>query len=141
MTAVNVKGVNYTKYDAEQGNWVEQGKIFSDLKVCSDTYEASAVDANSTIKMANLPNGAVIHGMTLAFDDLGTGCTLSVGDSTTANRYFSAVDVASAAGATSAILVDGLGYVIGTNAGDNDIIITTAGAAITGTVKLTVFYA
>ena len=136
----DVQGVNTTKYDAGTSDttWIDQGLIKSGLKVWTDSYEAAALAAGQTIGVAQLPAGAVIHGIDLEFDALGAA-TVDVGDSTDPNRYKNAVDVSSADSDTG-ILVDGAQYVIGTNAGDNDIIITTAAAAITGTIKSTVYY-
>jgi hypothetical protein len=139
-----VNGVNYTKYLANEGNWIDQGKVKDFIHVDSDTYEASALAQGSTIAMGTqLPAGAIIHGITLAFDDLGTGVTIDVGDSNDADRYKDGVDVSTAAGSDTGVLVDGLGYVIGTNTGDNIILVTIVGATgvtATGTIKLTTFY-
>jgi hypothetical protein len=135
-----VVGVNTTKVDAgtKQDNWIDQGLIKSGLKVMTDVYEAAALAIGSTIKVANLPAGARVHRVDLAFDALGAA-TVDVGDSADANRYLGGVDV-SAAGFEGGCLVDGAQYEIGTVAGDDEILITTAGAAITGTIKATIYY-
>ena len=135
-----VNGVNVTKYDAGTSDttWIDQGLIKSSIKVWSDVYEAAALNIADTIVIAVLPAGAVVHGIALQFDALGAA-TVDVGDSNDPNRYKNAVDV-SAAGDDNSILVDGAQYVIGTNTGDERILITTAAAAITGTIKSAVFY-
>lgn len=136
-----VKGVNKTLVDAGGVAKIAQGNTDARVKVMFDTYEASALATSSTISMGStLPTGAVIIGMKLAYDALST-VTLSVGDSADADRYIDDFDSANTAGNTDAILVDGLGYVVGTASGDNQILITTTGvSAATGTIKLAVFY-
>ena len=137
----NVQGVNTTKVNAgtSKDNWVDQGLIKSGLKVMSDVYEAAALAIGQTIGLANLPDGAVVHDIKLAFDALGAGSTLSIGDSTDAARYISAQSTV-AAGALELDTVDGAAYAIGTNAGDGEIIATVGGGAITGTVKVLIAY-
>jgi hypothetical protein len=136
----DVQGVNVTKYDAgtSDATWIDQGLIKSSLKVWTDVYEAVALAAGQTIGIAQLPAGAVVMGIDLQFDALGAA-TASVGDENTAALYKSAVDV-SAAGSDQGILPDGAQYVIGTNADDGEIWITTAAAPITGTIKSAVYY-
>lgn len=135
-----VVGVQTTKFAAGSGgsNWVPPGFIKTEAKKWYDYYEASALADASTIKIATLPKGAKIVGVTLAFDALGSA-TLAMGDSTTADRYITATSVASA-GRTQAINIDGLGYVIGTATDDEHILLTVASAAITGTIKVVIDY-
>ena len=136
-----VIGVNTTKVDAgtSDANWVDQGRIKSGLKIMSDTYEAVALAMGSTIKVANLPAGAVIQDVKVFFDVLGAGVTVEVGDSVDSDRYIAAT-VATAAGAASGAKADGAGYEIGTVAGDEEILITTGVGAATGTVKVLIAY-
>ena len=136
-----VVGVNTTKVDAgtKQDNWIEQGRIKSGMKLMSETYEAAALAMASTIKVANMPSGAVIHGAVLYWDALGAGVTISLGDSNDALRYSTAL-VTTAAGAAIADKVDGAAYEIGTNTGDTAILITTGVGAATGTIKVVIFY-
>lgn len=135
-----VLGVNVTKFDAGTSDttWIDQGLIKSSIKIWSDVYEAAAVQIADTIVIAELPAGAVVMGILLQFDALGAA-TVNCGDANTADLYKAAVDVSSA-GDDNTILVDGAQYVIGTNADDERIILTVAGAAITGTIKSAVLY-
>lgn len=137
----NVYGVNTTKVNAgtKNGNWVSQGLIKSGLKIMSDSYEAVALAAGQTIGLANLPAGAVVHGILLYADALGAGVTVTLGDSHTAARYSSAV-VCTSAVAVLADKVDGSGYVIGTNSGDTALLATIGVGAATGTIKVVVLY-
>jgi len=137
MTQYN--GVNYTLELAGKIA-ISQGVTRSDLKVISDTYEAAAIASGSTIVLADVPIGAVIHGIQVATDALGASTTISIGDSTNATKYLSATSTVAAA-SIDAINVDGLGYVVGTNPGDNLILATIGGGAATGTIKSEIVYA
>ena len=136
------KGVNATKAaDATGDNIISPGKDKAVLKVMYDTYEASSVAINDTILMGTtLPDGAVIQAIRVICDDLGTGVTLDVGDSNDDDRYDTAIDVASAASATWCDNIAGHGYVIGTNSGDNQIMLTVEGGSATGTIQISIFY-
>ncbi len=135
-----VEGVNVTKFDAGTSDttWIDQGLIKSSIRVWSEVYEASALPANDTIVIAVLPDGAIVHGISIQFDALGAA-TVDVGDVDNVDRYKDGVNV-SAAGSDESILPDGAQYVIGTATGDDRITITVLGAAITGTIKSAVFY-
>jgi len=134
-------GANKTKALTPTGaNILEPGQLGGKVRVMTDTYEASSLAAGSTIYMGNtLPVGARILNVILAFDALGSA-TISVGDSTTTDRYIAATDVSSAGMVDMAegSKIDGLLYEITSTT--RDIILTTASAAITGTVHLIVFY-
>jgi hypothetical protein len=136
-----VKGVNKTKIDAGGSgtNVIPQAEFAGTVKSVYDTYEATAVASGDTIEVATPPPESKIVGITLAYDDLGTGCTLAVGDSNTAALYIAATSAADA-GSTSVIKVGGINYEIGTTDGDEEILITVAGSAITGTIKIEIFY-
>lgn len=136
-----VYGVQATKVLTPTGaNIVSPGYLGGRVRVMADYYEAAAVAADSTIHMGqDLPIGAKILNVILAFDALGSA-TIAVGDSTSTGRYLTATSVASAGvvGAVEDDNVDGLLYEITSTT--RSIILTTASAAITGTVKLIVFY-
>jgi hypothetical protein len=139
-TMAEFEGVNVTKFDAGTSDttWIDQGLIKSSIRVWSDVYEATGEVAGTTLVIAVLPAGAIVHGISIQFDALGAA-TVDVGDSDDPNRYKNAVDVSSA-GSDESILPDGAQYVIGSNAGDDRILITTASAAINNTIKSAVFY-
>lgn len=135
-----VNGVNVTKYDAPGAdNWIDQGLIKSSIKVWSEVYEAAAVNIADTIVVAVLPAGAVIHGVKLAWDALGAGVTLDMGDITIPARYKAAI-VTTNLGSDDSILVDGLQYVITDEAVDGRVLLTVGVGAATGTIKSEVFY-
>jgi hypothetical protein len=111
------------------------------LHVIATSYEASSLAANDIINLFKLPKGAVIYGMDVYFDDLGTGTTLDVGDSNDVDRYIDGADTATAAGAAHISLADAIGYRIGTNAGDDVVTAKNLGASATGTIKVVCTYA
>jgi hypothetical protein len=134
-------GTNYTKFlDPISTNITDPGELAGKVRVMTDTYEASDIAAGSTIYMGKtLPVGARILDIILAHDALGSA-TLAVGDASSSARYLSAASCASAAIRDMAeeTTVDGLLFEI--TATTADIIITTASAAITGTIRIVVFY-
>ena len=136
--------VNSTTYDAQAAGKValSQGVADATLHVVTTAYEASAAAANTVINLFKLPKDVVIQNFVVAFDDLGTGVTIDIGDAGDADRYVDGLDVATAAGSATGILVDGLGYIIGTDTTNDDTVITATvlGAAATGTIKVACYY-
>jgi hypothetical protein len=133
-------GVNYTKSaDPTAANILTPGSVGGKVHVLTDTYEASTLAENSTIKMgAPLPGGAIVLGIILLWDALGTSTTLAVGDQASAARYITA---AASTSAGRSVLLDIDGALHSVTTGTDDIItITLGGAAGTGTIKIVVFY-
>ena len=152
-----VYGANFTKFDQnvprEQVNVAEHG---ARLRIQYDTYEASSAGAATVIKMARMPKGARVWQIILVTDDLSGSGTLQVGDSSDPNRFITESICGDAnkvhymhpkahasdgnvtlLGAVSGTGIDGFGYAY---TAETDIIITTATAAVTGTINLAVFY-
>ena len=145
-----VYGVNATKFlDPKPDNIIDGSQVGGTIKFMYDEYVASSLAASDIITVgAPLPNGAMVLDIIVNFGDLGTGTTLDVGDSNDVDRYLDGVDTATAAGkskmsgSTATIgPIGGIGYVIGTNSGDNQIIATNLGASATGTIKFQIIYA
>lgn len=134
--------VNSNVYEAQLSGKVEiaPGVAYSTMHVTSASYSAENLAANDVINLFKLPVGAVVYGMTVTYDDLGTGTTLNIGDDNDDDRYLAAVDTATAAGISSELEATGFGYVIGTNEGDDIIKAKNLGAAVTGTIKVACFY-
>lgn len=140
---MSVYSVGYTQYLANQK--VSAGKWGARMRLYYDEYEALALTAASTIYMFLPVKGAKWSGFgQLAWDDLGTSNTLSVGVSITGAGVAAVVNaflVATAADAAAdmAVLDAGaaaityLGYEFD---GDTIVTITGAGGAHTGTIKL-----
>lgn len=120
-TAVNTGGV---------ANAVLQGFIDAREKIHLDSYTIAGTElAASTINIgANLPAGAKVLSIVLSVDNAQTSATFSVGDSNSATRYKSATTDLQTAGRYT---YDGKQYVVGTNSGDNQILLTTGGATLT----------
>ena len=136
--------VNSTTYEAQAAGKVtlSQGVADATLHVITTTYEASAAAANTVINLFKLPKDVVIQNFVVAHDDLGTGVTIDIGDAGDTDRYVDGLNVSTAAGSTTGVLVDGLGYVIGTDTEHDDTVITATvlGAAATGTIKVACYY-
>ena len=110
------------------------------VKLMIDTYEADSTADGTTIVMGRtLPEGARLQEIILAYDALASGVYVTVGDSASASRYIS-YQSATAAAVKRITAIDGLDYAVGTAANDGIIIVTTSGAAATGTIKLAVLY-
>lgn len=135
-----VLGVNATKAaDPSPANILAPGTLGGKKRTMVDKYEASGLASGSTISVGKaLPVGAIVTGVKLAYDALGSSSTLSVGDAGAAARYLAAASSASA-GERDAIDVDGLGYVV-TGTSDTQVLITTGGASITGTIAIEIEY-
>lgn len=141
-----VYGVNRTKLNTpNSGNLIGTGENKSGVYVIKDTYEASSLAANDVIQVGDLlPQGAMVTRIVVIHDDLGTSTTMDVGDSTDVDRYIDGADTATAAAVAqfpNATCINGVGYKIGTNAGDDQIQITNLGASATGTIEIIIEYA
>jgi len=141
----SVKSVAITNLDAVPKVLGDGGNL-SPMNVWYDTYEASSLASGSDITIGKVPAGATIHDVIVKADALGASSTLTVGDSGDADRYLAAVGTWNAAGQCQSMLagstapntaVAGLAYKI-TDA--TDIVITTGGASITGTIYFWVYY-
>lgn len=132
-----VKSTTYTAQ--EDGKMaLSQGVAFAPVKVISGEYEASAAASGTIINLCKVPAGAVIHDVIVDTDALGTSSTLKVGDGADDDRYAAATSTATAAQIKAGV---NKGYRVGTASGDDLIIATVGGAAITGTVHFTVYFA
>ena len=136
-----VKGTNKTLIDAKGsgGNVVPRGEFAGTLKCCYDTYTFTADASGEVVEVATPPKGSKIMGVQLTFANLGTGCTLAVGDINTTALYIAATSAA-AAGSTQINTVAGIGYVIGTTPGDDEILVTVAGSAVDGIIETLIYY-
>ena len=142
-------GVNTTLIAAGGESQILQGMVDARLKVMVDTYvtTGSSEDIGTTIAMGpTLPAGARIIDVILAVSgSLGSNSTtLAVGDSDTANRYIAATAISADVVMHNSAKSGGVNYIIGTATGDNQILITTAGAHNTTAsvnIKVIVLYA
>ena len=103
----------------------------------TDTYEATGEAIASVLKLGKiLPTNSSAVEVILAFDALGASSTLAVGDATDPDRYITATS-SSSAGVVRINAISGLNFL---NTAATDILITTAGGTITGTIAMTVIY-
>ena len=135
----SVKGVNFTNITADPIVNADSGEWSGKLRVQYDTYEASSLASGSDISVARLPKGAVVYDVIVHFDALGGSSTIQVGDSGDTDRYIVATSTASAGQMSMAQegAIAGFGY---EQTAETDVILTTGGAAITGTIKTAVIY-
>ena len=135
----SVKGVNFTNITADPIVNADSGEWSGKLRVQYDTYEASSLASGSDISVARLPKGAKVYDIVVHFDALGGSTTISVGDSGAAARYIAATATSSAGQMSMSQegAIDGVGY---ENTAETDVLLTTGGGSITGTIKCYVMY-
>ena len=142
----SVKGVNYTNITAtpivKSDSEVAGGKV----RVSYDNYEASSLASGSDITIGRVPANATVIDVVLKCDQLGGSSTLKVGDAGDDDRYLAAVGTWNVAGQVQSMLggstaantaMTGLGY---RTTAETDIIITTGGATISGSIHCWVMY-
>ena len=135
----SVKGVNFTNITADPIVKIDSGEWSGKMRVQYDTYEASSLASGSDISVARLPKGAKVYDIVVHFDALGGSTTISVGDSGAAARYIAATATSSAGQMSMSQegAIDGVGY---ENTAETDVLLTTGGGSITGTIKCYVMY-
>ena len=134
---------NSNVYEAQEAGilTLSQGVSDATLHCVVATYEASAAAANTVINLFKLPKDVVIQNFVVAFDALGSGTSMDIGDAGDVDKYVDGVTTTSA-GSAVGILPDGLGYIIGSDAEHDDTIITAKilGGSATGTIKVACYY-
>ena len=144
----SVKGVNITNIDATPVVNVDSENAGGKLRVFHDTYEAASLASGSDITIARIPVNATIHDVIVKADALGGSSTLKVGDSGDDDRYLAVVGTWNAAGQSQSMLagsstgapttaMTGVAY---RTTAETDIVITTGGASITGSIHCWVMY-
>ena len=123
---------------------------------CSlEVIEGETTAAGSTVNLGTpLPDGAVVLGFIISADTTSS-LTIDIGDANDADLYvdgYGATNVTAFVAARQPTYVEdtstfkyeptvGLGYVVGTNDNDNQLIVTTAGATLNATIVIGVIYA
>ena len=135
----SVKGVNFTNITATPVVKADSSEWHGNIRVQYDSYEASSLASGSDISVARLPKGAKVYDVIVHFDALGTSSTVSVGDADDADRFITATSTASAGQMSMSQegAIAGFGYEA---PAETDILLTTGGATITGTIKVAVMY-
>jgi len=144
----SVKGANFTNISASPVVKASSENVGGKLRVWHDTYEASSLASGSDISIAKIPAYATIHDVVIKADALGGSSTLIAGDSGDTNRFIDVVGTWNVAGQSQSMLggsstgapvpaVTGLGH---RYTSETDVLITTGGATISGTIYSWVFY-
>lgn len=125
-------GANATKIEAGGlSNMLGAGNDGAVEHVVLDSYTGVAADSGSTIQVGGtLPDGAIITDIIVISEAQGNSQTIAIGDSDSGTRYLGATSVNAAARLQMTSIG---GYVIGTNAGDNKILLTVGGNALDAT--------
>ena len=135
--------VNSDVFAAQEAGVIalSQGVSDATLHCVVATYEASSTAANTVINLFKLPKDVVIQNLVVAFDALGSGTSIDIGDVGDVDRYVDGVTTTSA-GSVAGVLPDGLGYVIGTDTTNDDTVLTAKvlGGSATGTIKVACYY-
>ena len=136
----SVKGVNFTNITSTPVVNTASKEAYGKLRVTFDEYEASSLASGSDISVARLPKGATVYEVIVHHDGLGASSTIKVGDSADDDRYIAATSTASAGKLVMSEdgAIDGFGF---EQTAETDIILTTGGAAISGTIKVAIMYA
>lgn len=137
-----VKGVNQTLIDNMGESMIVGGQIKIKTKCIKDSYALTTGNTSGDIikLFGALPAGANISEIHLSVTAAQTSLTFNLGDSASATRYASANTGLQSAAPVETIIA-GSQYVIGTNSGDNQILLTTGGATATaGTLHVEIYY-
>jgi len=114
------------------------------IMVTGEFTFTAAPAINDIVRMFVLPKGAVIGEMVLTSDDLDTGGTptimLQVGDSTTADRFFAASNIAQAGGMARMDKRGDIGKPLTANTEVRVKVSTGPATGATGTIRLVAIY-
>ena len=144
----SVKGVNYTNITADPIVKVDSEVLGGKMRVSYDNFEASSLASGSDITIGRIPTNATIMDVILKCDALGGSSTLKVGDSGDDDRYLAVVGTWNAAGQSQSMLAGsstgapttGMAGVAYRTTAETDIVITTGGATISGSIHCWVKY-
>jgi len=104
--------------------------------VNTDYVEAAGEDVGSSYTFLGFPKGSIPVMVLVLFDALGTSSTLKGGTAADDDRFFAAA-ATNAAGYILSNLLTQIGTAV---TADTPIVLTSAGAAVTGTIRVFAFY-
>ena len=144
----SVKGTELTNIDATPTVKISSEVAGGKLRVFHGTYEAASLASGSDISIARIPTNATIHDVIVKCDALGGSSTLKVGTAADDDLFIAATGTWNVAGQTQSILagsstgapiptITGVGH---RTTAVTDVIITTGGATISGSIKCLVIY-
>lgn len=135
-----VYGTNATIVNAAgpPGSFIDAGKWGGKVRVMTDVYEAASLAAGSVIRVAKIPKDAVVLGLSnYQTDDLGTSLmSIKVGVAADDDLFDGYT-----AQTTTKKWLDAIGGIHWQASADVWIIMTTAIAVATGTIKSEIVYA
>lgn len=127
-------GVNRAIVEAE-GSFIDAGNSGGEIILAYDSFEFDGETSGEVINLGRSFGGKMrVFGAEIIHDALGTGVTLKLGDNDDDDAIIKASAAASAG--TLEIAIDQVGALL---TGDY-LVLTTGGAAATGTVKVLVKY-
>jgi hypothetical protein len=146
-----VKADNRTNADTPTSdNILRGGTLGGRVRVMQDSYTFASEAVNDTILLfQDLKAGATILDLVIDSTAVTNAVTLDIGDSDTADRYINGYNAqanTTSRGATTAAGgqfqgATGSQYVVGTNTGDEQVIITVLSAIPTdGSITVTLYY-
>lgn len=127
-------GVNSTKRRATPPNFIgggDQGGIIR--QTYDEIATTTAMTTADTIMLGQLPVGARVVGIEVAWVAHATGRTIKIGDSVDDDRFYTATSIATA-GSSNALALAGVGY-RNTTGAPVDIIGTLAGGTLAANDK------
>jgi hypothetical protein len=129
----SLSGVNQTLIDAGGISTIAGGLHDGRVKVAYDSVVVtSSLTTSNTVKLFGvLPQGAKVLQIGLSSTVTQASATFGIGDSDTATRYGTAIVLTTGTTGTHTQWYDGLGYVVGTTDGDDQILLTLVGATAT----------
>lgn len=135
------EGVNYAlAQGVETGSKIPRAEQMGLVRTLIETY-ADGGEANTVVYLGDkLPNGAIVLGMEVICNYADASLTLDIGDADDIDRYADGLDASSAINGRIAIPTAGVGYVIGTADGDNQLQVKLLGATASGAFKIVVYY-
>ena len=130
-----VYGDNYdvaVNYDPASDSRLGQGIWGGNVRVQFDKYTLNATATGTIIDVAKLPKGAMFIQAIIVNEALGSGVTLTYGDSGDVDRYLASTSAASA-GTINCLATTGVGY---STTADTVLYLTTGGATTTSSDKV-----
>ena len=142
--ASQVKGANATlAVTADPANLVPRGEGSAPQRVAIETYTTAAIDAASTITChAPFPKGAYITSCNIYYEDEASSATLAIGITANANAS-TAITLDDTKFLAQSAISSGPGILtanenMNTLIEGSQILLTTAGATLTGSALLTI---
>lgn len=136
MSTVAINSENKADQIAVPAVMIPMNELHGRVRVFIDKAVTAVGDAGSTITFAKLPKGAKVLFGWLYADDENASLTFALGDGTTADKFLAAYSVATGPTHTSFPDAAKAGAALGFDMSEKSFVITTAGAAMTGSANV-----